>query len=70
MGKLTVEVGGVVSTTTEALSALAPTHDVPAIVGESVYCHEPSGTELSVHVKVPAGGAHVKVLLGVPDPVA
>ena len=64
-------VGGVVSIATELLFALSvPTHDVPAIVEESVYCHDPSGTELSVHVNVPAGGVQVKVLLGVLDPVA
>jgi hypothetical protein len=59
------------STTTEVLFELSvPTHELPAIVAESVYCHEPSGTKLSVHVKVPDGGVQVKVLLGVLDPVA
>ena len=43
---------------------------MPAIVGESVYCHDPSGTEFSVQVNVPDGGVQVKVLFGVLDPVA
>ncbi len=49
------------STTTELLSALgAPVHEDPAMVAETVYCHDPSGTALSVQVNVPAGGVQVK----------